>query len=205
MANLSSPILGYFGVIDERADLPLLKHLAEAHPDWNIVMIGPVVKIDPAELPQAPNIHYLGMRNYEQLPAYLAHFDVGLVPFAMNEATRYLSPTKTLEYMAAHKPIVSTPIYDVIELYGDVVRIGHTPEEFVEHVEATLVESAAVRLSRERELLAQHTWNTIADRMSRLIRIQLEPRSDRWRGYSQPDADPSILSGSRQTQRTEIE
>ncbi|MCX6049378.1 MAG: glycosyltransferase, partial [Chloroflexi bacterium] len=117
LANIAAPILGYFGVIDERMDLPLLAHVAEAHPEWNIVMLGPVLKVDPADLPKAPNIHFLGMKDYQELPGYLAHFDVALVPFAMNEATRYLSPTKTLEYLAAHKPTVSTPLPDVIELY----------------------------------------------------------------------------------------
>jgi UDP-galactopyranose mutase len=177
IAHLNSPILGYFGVIDERMDLPLLEYLTSAHRDWNLLMIGPVVKIDAAELPQAPNLHYLGMRSYEQLPAYLARFDVALVPFAMNDATRYLSPTKTLEYMAAHKPIVSTPIHDVIELYGTVVRIGHTPEDFVRHIERILADpnEAAARRSLELSLLEQHTWNAIAERMSRLIELKYQP------------------------------
>ncbi|MBZ0290394.1 MAG: glycosyltransferase family 1 protein, partial [Anaerolineae bacterium] len=194
LADLSRPILGYFGVIDERSDLPLIAHLAQAHPEWSIVMIGPVVKIDPADLPQAPNIHYLGKRTYEQLPAYLAHFDVALIPFAMNEATRYLSPTKTLEYMAAHKPVVSTPIPDVIELYGEVVRIGRTPEEFTKHVETALVDHSEARRARAEALLNQHTWDAIANRMSRLIAAQIEPRAQGWRGYTQPDTGPSLYT-----------
>ena len=94
-------------------------------------MLGPVVKIDPSELPQAPNLHFLGMKDYQELPSYLAYFDVALVPFAMNEATRYLSPTKTLEYLAAGKPVVAAPIADIVELYGDYVRIAETPQEYV--------------------------------------------------------------------------
>ncbi len=167
-AALTGPILGYFGVIDERMDLPLLAHLAAAHPEWNVALVGPVVKIDPADLPQAPNLHYIGMRSYDQLPAYLAYFDVALVPFAMNESTRFLSPTKTLEYMAAHKPIVSTPIHDVIELYGDVVSIGYTPEEFVAHAEQVLLGGSSNR-ARADELLNQHTWDGIARHIQRLI------------------------------------
>ncbi len=170
--SLSGPILGYFGVIDERMDLPLLAHLAVAHPDWNIVMVGPVAKIDYADLPKAANIHYLGMRSYDQLPAYLAYFDVALVPFAMNEATLFLSPTKTLEYMAAHKPIVSTPIRDVIELYGEVVSIGNTPEEFVAHVERALADPNQNRAKAE-ELLNQHTWDNIVRQMHRLMERKL--------------------------------
>ncbi|NJR12806.1 glycosyltransferase family 1 protein [bacterium] len=106
---LNGPIMGFFGVIDERIDLALLEAIAQARPQWHIVMIGPVVKIDTANLPQQPNLHYLGGRDYKDLPRYLAYFDVALLPFAVNESTRYISPTKTLEYMAAHKAIVSTP------------------------------------------------------------------------------------------------
>jgi UDP-galactopyranose mutase len=176
LLNVSHPILGYFGVIDERMDLPLLAHLAEAHPDWSLVMIGPVVKIDPAELPQAPNLHYLGMKDYQQLPGYLAHFDVALVPFAMNEATRYLSPTKTLEYLAAHKPVVATPLHDIAELYGDYVKIGRTPAEFMAQVENTLAETAnqrTIRWAKEEQLLAQHTWDNITQQMDRIIKTHL--------------------------------
>jgi UDP-galactopyranose mutase len=178
MANLAAPILGYFGVVDERMDLPLLAHLAAAHPEWNIVMLGPVIKIDPAELPQAPNLHFLGMKDYQELPAYLSWFDVALVPFAMNEATRYLSPTKTLEYLAANKPVVSTPIADIVELYGDYVRIGETPAEFVAQVEEALAEDAAERADREtrvQKLLQLHTWDYIAGEMAKLIEAAQRP------------------------------
>ncbi|MDX2162167.1 MAG: glycosyltransferase [bacterium] len=166
---LQGPVIGYFGVIDERMDMHLLRTMAAQRPDWNIVLLGPVVKIDPAELPQAPNLHYPGMRTYEQLPAYLAHFDVALIPFALNESTRYLSPTKTLEYMAAHKPVVSTAIYDVSELYGDVVRIGRSHAEFIGHVEMALRESPVSRRARELELLDEHSWDRIAARMMDIL------------------------------------
>ncbi|MFN8446332.1 MAG: glycosyltransferase [Caldilineaceae bacterium] len=172
MAELSSPILGYFGVIDERMDLPLLQHLATTHPEWNLVMLGPVLKIAAEDLPQAPNLHYLGMKSYEDLPSYLAHFDVALVPFAMNEATRYLSPTKTLEYLAAHKPVVSTPIHDIVELYGDYVRIGNTAQEFSDHIAVALAsseEERAARRTQEQQLLSTHTWDNIAQQMRQLI------------------------------------
>ena len=112
------------------------------------------------------------MKSYEELPAYLAHFDVALVPFAMNEATRYLSPTKTLEYLAAHKPVVSTPIHDVVELYGDYVRIGHTAQEFGDQVAvalATSEEERAARRNQEQQLLSIRTWDNIAQQMRQLI------------------------------------
>ncbi|MCC6454117.1 MAG: glycosyltransferase [Caldilineaceae bacterium] len=170
---LPRPILGYFGVIDERMDLELLAKMAQQHPEWSIVMIGPVIKISHEELPQAPNLHFIGMRAYAELPAYLAHFDVALIPFAMNDSTRYLSPTKTLEYMAAHKPIVSTPVPDVIELYGTVVRIGATHAQFIAQVgEALRANDAGQRLPLERELLAQNSWDAIAQRMADLLERQ---------------------------------
>src|SRR5262249_49419457 len=112
-AALPHPRLGFFGVIDERTDLPLLDAIAKAHPEGQILMVGPVVKIDPATLPRHPNLHYLGQKQYKELPAYLSGWDVAILPFARNQATRFISPTKTLEYMAAEKMIVSTPITDV--------------------------------------------------------------------------------------------
>lgn len=168
--SLKSPILGYFGVIDERLDLKLIGYVAKQHPEWNIVMIGPVVKINPADLPKAPNIHYPGGREYGDLPKYLAYFDVALLPFALNEATRYISPTKTLEYMAAHKPMVSTAIRDVIDGYGDVVRVAQDHTEFVRYCEHVLrTQPTADQRRREDEYLTQNTWDSITARMKTLI------------------------------------
>lgn len=169
LAELFGPILGYYGVIDERMDLALLDYIARQRPDWNIVLVGPIAKIDKEDLPQAPNLHRVDMRGYNELPAYLAHFDVGLVPFALNEATRYLSPTKTLEYLAAYKPVVSTPIHDVIELYGEVVRVANNPAEFVSQVEAALHENKAAKRAATDAILKQGTWDNIAGRMHQII------------------------------------
>jgi len=139
-AGIPHPRLGFYGVLDERFDSGLLAALAEMRPDWQFVMIGPVVKIDPAALPQAPNIHYLGGKSYAELPNYLAGWDVALLLFAMNESTRFISPTKTPEYLAAGRPVVSTPIRDVVRTYGDtgLVRIADTPESFAAAIEAAL-------------------------------------------------------------------
>lgn len=189
IADLQPPILGYFGVIDERMDLDLLAHVATAHPEWTLVMLGPVIKIEPQDLPQAPNIHYPGMKDYGDLPVYLSHFDVALVTFAMNEATRFLSPTKTLEYLAAHKPVVSTPIPDIIELYGDYVRIGHTPEEFTAQIEAALAASAEERAERRRQeqkLLTRYTWDSIAQRMGQLIAAEYADKTKERRTIASP-------------------
>lgn len=125
------PVFGYIGVIDERLDLELISDVARARPDAIVVMVGPVAKIDPASLPQEPNIRYLGKRPYSDLPAVVASFDVALMPFARNEATRYISPTKTLEYLAARRPVVSTAVPDVVADFGDVVYLASDTAEFV--------------------------------------------------------------------------
>jgi len=171
-AALPRPRLGFFGVIDERIDLALLDALAAAHPEWQVVMIGPVVKIDPATLPVRPNIHYLGQRGYDALPGYLRGWDVSLLPFALNDATRFISPTKTLEYMALERPIVSTSIADVAGPYHDIVYLGDGCEGFVAACEAALASPAAERARRARamrQVLARTSWDATAAAMERLI------------------------------------
>ena len=176
LSAIADPIIGYFGVIDERMDLELLGHLAQAHPEWQIVLLGPVLKVAETDLPQASNLHYLGMKTYQELPAYLAFFKVALIPFGLNEATRYLSPTKTLEYLAADRPIVATPVPDVVELYGEVVRVGATPAQFVSQVEEALSETAQTRqerLDRAAQILARSSWDEIARQMNEIIEQRL--------------------------------
>src|SRR5579872_4719276 len=138
--DLSRPRLGFYGVIDERFDTELLDRVAAARPDWSFVMVGPVVKISDGDLPKRPNIHYLGGKTYDQLPAYLSGWDVALMPFAMNESTQFISPTKTPEYLAGGRPVVSTPVKDVVRHYGQLegVKIASTPEEFVAACEQAL-------------------------------------------------------------------
>jgi glycosyltransferase involved in cell wall biosynthesis len=149
--------------------------VAARYPQWQFVMIGPVVKIGYEDLPQAPNLHYLGKKSYEELPMYLAHFDVALIPFALNEATQFLSPTKTLEYMAAHKPVVSTPIRDVAALYGEAVYIADSPRSFAMAIQNALNESVNARWEIRRKLLEAHTWDNITAQM--LQKINSHPRS----------------------------
>jgi UDP-galactopyranose mutase len=166
-AGIPRPRLGFFGVIDERLDFPLLDAVAQTHSEWQIVLVGPVVKIDAASLPRRPNIHYFGQRPYDDLPRYLVGWDVCLLPFARNDATRFISPTKTLEYMAAELPIVSTPITDVAEPYGDIVYLASTPEEFIAACEAALAagpEEQAERAAQMRRVLAGTSWDvTVAE------------------------------------------
>ncbi len=162
-AALARPRLGFFGVIDERMDQELLAAVADRRPDWQIVLLGPVVKVDPAELPRRPNLHYLGSKAYDQLPAYLAHWDVALMPFARNHATRFISPTKTPEYLAAGRPVVSTSIRDVVRPYGErgLVRIADRPDAFVAAVEEAMERDAtsASWLERVDAFLADTSWD----------------------------------------------
>jgi UDP-galactopyranose mutase len=152
-----APRLGFYGVIDERMDMSLVAHLAAARPSWSIELVGPVAKIDADALPQAPNLHYVGPRTYEELPATLAGWDVALMPFAINEATRFISPTKTPEYLAAGRPVVSTAIVDVVRQYGalEAVAIARTPDEFVAACDAAM----ALAAGSDRE------WRHAADAM----------------------------------------
>jgi UDP-galactopyranose mutase len=171
-AGIAHPRLGFFGVIDERMDLALLDEAARSRPEWQFVMVGPVVKIEEASLPRRPNLHYLGQKQYAELPAYVSNWEACLLPFARNEATRFISPTKTLEYMAAGKPIAGTPIVDVIEPYGEIVYAGATPREFVEACERALRapdQEREERAGRARAVLANTSWDATADRMADLV------------------------------------
>jgi UDP-galactopyranose mutase len=179
IAGLPRPVLGYTGVIDERLDLALIDQVASQHPEWHIVMVGPVAKIEESELPRRPNIHYLGQQPYQRLPALLKGFDVCLMPFALNEATRYISPTKTLEYMAARKPIVSTPVPDVAANWSDAVAIAGSPAAFIAAVEQSLNEGVAEqnrRLARAQAYVAANSWDRIAADMRALLEEALAER-----------------------------
>jgi UDP-galactopyranose mutase len=172
-AGIAHPRLGFFGVIDERFDIELLDGVAAARPRWQFIMIGPVVKIDPATLPRRQNIHYLGGKSYQELPAYLAGWDVALLLFARNESTRFISPTKTPEYLAAGKPVISTSIRDVVRTYGErgLVHIADTVDEFVSAAEAILSEQPeqADWLAGVDAFLASNSWDETWAQMSKLI------------------------------------
>jgi UDP-galactopyranose mutase len=170
-ASIPHPRIGFFGVIDERFDIELMRELAALEPDWHFVLLGPVVKIDPRMLPQAPNLHYLGSKRYLELPSYLSGWDVAILPFARNESTRFISPTKTPEYLAAGCPVVSTSIRDVVRPYGrqGLARIADTPAEFVEAIEAALHEDAAARQVRADAFLSQMSWDLTWSRMRQLV------------------------------------
>ena len=185
LAALGRRTMGYFGVIDERIDYELLRLLAERNPDAALVMVGPVVKVDPRELPQAPNIHWLGQRQYADLPAYVKGFDVCLMPFALNEATEYINPTKPLEDMAAGKPIVSTAVSDVVHNFTPVVTVAESRDEFVAAVQRGLKSADSAMIARGLEQARANTWESIVARMDRIVREALRVREER--GSSLPE------------------
>lgn len=173
--HLTGPRMGYSGVIDERLDLDLLRELAEQLPDWQFVLLGPVVKIDPATLPQGPNLHYLGMKRYEELPAYFSNWTMAILPFARNEATRYISPTKTPEYLAAGLPVISTSIRDVIRTYGgwDQVLIADSATAIAQAIrQGNQHDQNADRESLD-SFLSEQSWDNTWKQMQRILETQL--------------------------------
>ena len=171
-ASIPHPRIGFYGVVDERFNIELLKSAAEQRPDWHFIVIGPTAKIDPATLPTNKNIHFIGMRDYKELPGYLAGWDVAMMPFEKNEATKYISPTKTPEFLAAGKPVVSTSIHDVVHPYADkkVVSIADTPAEFVAAIEQYLsTERSKSWLKDVDALLETMSWDDIWKRMNDLM------------------------------------
>ncbi|PZN93498.1 MAG: glycosyl transferase [Hyphomicrobiales bacterium] len=169
--SIPHPRIGFFGVIDERFDIPLLNALAAHKPDWHFVMIGPVVKIDPAELPQAPNIHWLGRKEYSQLPDYLRGWDAGFMPFAINDSTQFISPTKTPEFLAAGLPVVSTPIRDVVRTYGatGLVKIAGGPLDMAAALEEVLLDPEPGWLAAVDQQLSGSSWDQTWQDMHALI------------------------------------
>lgn len=177
--NIPRPRIGYFGVIDERMDLSLVESIARRKPEWHIVMVGPVVKISPDTLPKLPNIHYLGMKSYDELPAYISGWDIAMLPFAHNEATRYISPTKTPEYLAAGKPVISTPIIDVLRQYGrnGLVNIAGTPEEFVRVASLELENNDREDwLEQVDEFMSHNSWDKTWQRMMYFVTRKLNEK-----------------------------
>jgi UDP-galactopyranose mutase len=177
--GMPRPRIGYAGVIDERIDLDLIRSAAELRPDWQFVMIGPVVKIDPATLPQASNIHWVGMKDYRDLPSYFSGWDVAMMPFALNDSTRFISPTKTPEYLSAGLPVVSTAIRDVVRPYGELglARIVSNSAEFVGAAEQAMQFGMSLKWRERADAFLQSlSWDSVWHDMNRLIHQQLEGR-----------------------------
>jgi glycosyltransferase involved in cell wall biosynthesis len=178
-ANLPGPQLGFSGVIDERMDLALLDAVAAARPHYQFILLGPVMRIDPAELPRRPNLHYLGQKTYEELPTYIRSWDVALTPFARNEATRCISPTMTPEYLAAGKPVVSTSVRDVVRTYGKagLALIADTPEDFAAACDRALAQKGSTeRIRKADAFLASTSWDETWRAMERLMEAAIEAK-----------------------------
>jgi glycosyltransferase involved in cell wall biosynthesis len=167
-SSIPHPRFGFYGVIDERVDLALIDELATRKRDWHFVLIGPVAKIEERDLPRQENIHYMGMKPYEVLPTYLAGWDVAIMPFALNEATRFISPTKTPEYLAGGKPVISTAIVDVIRHYSAVVNFASTSDEFISVAETDIVPNKKW-LAEVDKILSDTSWDRTWERMQRII------------------------------------
>jgi glycosyltransferase involved in cell wall biosynthesis len=165
IAGLPSPVLGYFGVIDERIDYALLERLADAFPEGSIAMVGPVANVDPESLPRRPNLHWLGQRDYDRLPALVKGFDVCLIPFALTEATRFINPTKTLEYMAAGKPIVSTAVPDVMRQFVPIIEVAHDHDGFIDATARAWRAPCVELLVKGVERAQRATWEAIVASM----------------------------------------
>jgi glycosyltransferase involved in cell wall biosynthesis len=177
--NIPYPRIGFYGVLDERLDISLLENMATLRPDWHFVMIGPVIKIDPASLPVKDNIHYLGAKKYDELPSYLAGWDIAVLPFALNESTKYISPTKTPEYLAGGKPVISTSIKDVVTPYGQkgLVHIADTADEFI-HAAETIFKGDGrdAWIDNVDDFLEDISWNITWHKMTDLIAETIEGR-----------------------------
>ena len=168
-ANITGPKIGFYGVIDERFDSNLIQGIADARPDWNIILIGPIVKIDPNTLPKNKNVHYLGSKSYDELPKYLSGWEVAMVPFVLNESTRFISPTKTPEYLCGGVPVVSTAIKDVINPYAKnkLVSIGVDADDFVDAIEILLTDTDNSKwLGEVDQFLASNSWDITCSAMT---------------------------------------
>ena len=190
LKNLPGPVFGYYGVVDERLDYDLVARLADAPGIGSVVLVGPTIKVDPAALPSRANLHYLGQRTYDELPAYLKGFDVCIMPWALNEATRTISPTKTLEYMAAGKPIVSTAVLDVVRDHGDLVFVAKNAEEFLSLAIDASAGITEERAEAERRRAADRGWDATAESMRKLVLDRLPEAK------SAPSKKPRISRGA---------
>ncbi|HTL55202.1 MAG TPA: glycosyltransferase [Candidatus Limnocylindrales bacterium] len=175
LAQLPKPVLGYFGVIDERLDYQLIDALAEANPEQSVVMIGPVLKVDERVLPRRANVHWLGQRPYADLPAFCKGFDVCLMPFALNEATEYINPTKALEYMATGRPIVSTAVADVVHNFGQVVQIARDRGEFLSMCQRAVLDPDCSAINLGLKMARENSWDSIVERLEGHVTEALQP------------------------------
>ncbi len=207
-ARFPSPVAGYFGVIDERLDYDLLRALADSDSNLTILMVGPTAKVSQEELPDAPNIHWLGQRPYDELPRYVKAFDVCLMPFALNEATEYINPTKTLEYMAAGKPIVSTAVPDVVRNFSPIVTVARSTAQFIAGVMNSVTAPDGALIERGILMAGESSWESIVAQMRSIIREAVdESVLEKIAAAAQvaPAAADSVASETRLTSMRQLE
>ena len=195
LQQLRRPRVGFYGVIDERMDLELLENCARGLPEAEFVLVGPFAKVNPSDMPQLPNLHFLGSKSYAELPSYLAHWDVAVLPFALNESTRFISPTKTPEYLAAGKPVVSTAIRDVVRPYGeqDLVYIAQSPADFCQGIRHALYDDQRPRQARADALLSKMSWDSTWQLMERQLERAITLKGSQAASAMQPSLNPAAL------------
>jgi len=185
--SIPHPRFGFYGVVDERFDIDLIDKVATQQTDWHFIIIGPVVKIDPETLPKKLNIHYLGGKSYQELPTYLSGWDIAIIPFALNESTKFISPTKTPEYLSAGKPVISSSIRDVVNPYGEkeLVHIADTPEDFIKSAQTLLAATNRQSwLSKVDEFLKENSWDNTWNQMMQLIQDKLAQKTQENHNYN---------------------
>jgi glycosyltransferase involved in cell wall biosynthesis len=197
---MARPILGWFGVVDERVDYAMVGEMARARPEWSFAMVGPVVKVDPNLLPHSPNLFWMGRRDYQQLPHYCAAFDVCMMPFAMNASTQYINPTKGLEYMATGKPVISTPVKDVVRQWSDICHIVRHTDEFLAAADQVLRNPDKARLEKGLQLAKASSWENTVQTMQRLIKEAVGRKDRRSTQKIEPLSDAELSYQYQHTQ-----
>jgi glycosyltransferase involved in cell wall biosynthesis len=197
---MARPILGWFGVVDERVDYAMVGEMARMRPDWSFAMVGPVVKVDPNLLPHSPNLYWMGARDYQVLPNYCRAFDINMMIFAINAATQYINPTKALEYLATCKPVISTPVKDVIRQYPDTVSIVKTAAEFVAEAECLLNNPDPERIQRGLEKTRASSWENTVKQMEKLIKDAISKSERRSKRQIAPIAEAELVYQFQHTQ-----
>lgn len=176
VGKLPKPVIGYVGLIAARLDLGLLRRIALAHPDWSLALVGAVddrhSATELSELQQIPNIHFLGLKPVERVPDYVRAFDVGVIPYRLDEAAQNASPLKLYDYLAAGKPIVATD-FAAARTFGELVRIGGTPEAFERELELALAERDDGLTQRRRFHAQENSWDKRVDQLAAIIDARL--------------------------------
>ncbi|MBN1593755.1 MAG: glycosyltransferase [Candidatus Coatesbacteria bacterium] len=166
LSEVEGPVIGYFGAVDDRLDFDMIFAVARAYPEWNFLLAGPWLSSrQRSELETTGNIILPGLVDYSELPAYLARFDVAILPFVLNKLTLHIHPTKALEYLASRTPVISTAIPDVVKFYSGIIDIVSTADEFASAVERALEKPNEDAIERGFELARSSSWENMVENM----------------------------------------